>query len=124
MGAGQPSPFAIIMLSDEMREQCIDPEARDCLEESLRTRMQADQRGAGSLRTHLHGRDCGGALDHRQRPDDADPQDPARSAGRAATSGWWRSGERRSGRSFGNRLPKLPASRYVASVTAENSVPR
>ena len=28
MGAGQPSPFAIVVLADDVRDRCVDPEAR------------------------------------------------------------------------------------------------
>jgi long-chain acyl-CoA synthetase len=41
MGSGQPSPFAIIVLSAADRERCIDPEVRKSMEESLRARMEA-----------------------------------------------------------------------------------
>lgn len=41
MGAGQPSPFAVIVLSDAERARCADPEARKALEDSLRERMEA-----------------------------------------------------------------------------------
>ncbi|MCL4402656.1 MAG: AMP-binding protein, partial [Acidobacteria bacterium] len=36
MGAGQPSPFAIVLLSAEARKQCADPARRKSLEQSLR----------------------------------------------------------------------------------------
>jgi long-chain acyl-CoA synthetase len=39
MGAGQPSPFAIVILSDAVRESCIDPEARRAVEQSFLDRM-------------------------------------------------------------------------------------
>ena len=41
MGAGQPSPFAMVVLAAGKREQCIDPEARKSMDESLRQRMEA-----------------------------------------------------------------------------------
>jgi long-chain acyl-CoA synthetase len=41
MGAGQPSPFAIVVLTAVDRGRCIDPEARRAMEESLRARMDA-----------------------------------------------------------------------------------
>jgi len=39
MGAGQPSPFALVMLSDAARESCLDPDSRKELEASLGLRM-------------------------------------------------------------------------------------
>jgi len=41
MGAGQPSPFAIVVLSDEARKRSRDPAARKALEASLEAQMQA-----------------------------------------------------------------------------------
>jgi long-chain acyl-CoA synthetase len=41
MGSGQPTPFAIVVLSAAARERCIDPLARKALEDSLRARMEA-----------------------------------------------------------------------------------
>jgi len=41
MGAGQPSPFAIVVLSDEARKRSKDPAARKALEGSLEAQMQA-----------------------------------------------------------------------------------
>ncbi len=41
MGAGQPSPFAVIVLSDAERARCADPQARRALGESLRRRMES-----------------------------------------------------------------------------------
>ena len=41
MGSGQPSPFAIVVFSEEARADCIDPEVRRVTEESLRARMEA-----------------------------------------------------------------------------------
>jgi len=41
MGAGQPSPFAIVVLSTAARERCVDPQVRKDMEESLRARMEA-----------------------------------------------------------------------------------
>ncbi|HEY2019174.1 MAG TPA: AMP-binding protein [Bryobacteraceae bacterium] len=40
MGAGLPSPFAVLLLSDEARKRCSDPQAKAALEESLRTKME------------------------------------------------------------------------------------
>jgi long-chain acyl-CoA synthetase len=40
MGAGQPSPFAIVLLSAEARKRSADPAARKALEQSLRARME------------------------------------------------------------------------------------
>lgn len=40
MGAGLPSPFAVILLSAEARKRCEDPEARNSLEQSLRAQME------------------------------------------------------------------------------------
>jgi long-chain acyl-CoA synthetase len=40
MGAGLASPFAVILLSEEARKQCADPQARAALEESLRAQME------------------------------------------------------------------------------------
>ncbi|HUI56227.1 MAG TPA: AMP-binding protein [Bryobacteraceae bacterium] len=40
MGAGQPSPFALVILSDAARETCLDPDARSDLEASLLSRME------------------------------------------------------------------------------------
>ena len=39
MGAGQPSPFAIVVLSDEARKRSFDPAARKSLEQSLEAQM-------------------------------------------------------------------------------------
>lgn len=35
MGSGQPSPFAVVMISEDARKQCQDPQARKELEDSL-----------------------------------------------------------------------------------------
>ena len=40
MGAGQASPVAIVMLSDDTRARCCDPRERAAFEQSLATRMQ------------------------------------------------------------------------------------
>ncbi|HLK63512.1 MAG TPA: AMP-binding protein [Bryobacteraceae bacterium] len=40
MGAGLPSPFAVILLSEKARADCIDPSARQRLEESLKEQME------------------------------------------------------------------------------------
>jgi long-chain acyl-CoA synthetase len=40
MGAGLASPFAVILLSEEARKQCADPQGRAALEESLRAQME------------------------------------------------------------------------------------
>lgn len=45
MGAGQPSPFAVIVISDAERTRCADPQARKALEDSLRERMDAVNAG-------------------------------------------------------------------------------
>jgi len=39
MGAGLPSPFAVILLSEEARKRSADPQAKAAIEESLRTQM-------------------------------------------------------------------------------------
>ncbi|SPF48396.1 AMP-dependent synthetase and ligase (fragment) [Candidatus Sulfopaludibacter sp. SbA4] len=39
MGAGLPSPFAVILLTEEARKRCADPLAKAALEESLQTQM-------------------------------------------------------------------------------------
>jgi long-chain acyl-CoA synthetase len=39
MGAGLPSPFAVVVLSLDARQQCAAPEAREALEQSLLERM-------------------------------------------------------------------------------------
>ena len=49
MGAGQPSPFAIVVLSEDARARCIDPEARKSLRSRSATRMQDGQSGARPL---------------------------------------------------------------------------
>jgi long-chain acyl-CoA synthetase len=41
MGSGQPSPFALVVLADEVRRSCSDPEARDRVERSLAAQLQA-----------------------------------------------------------------------------------
>ena len=41
MGSGQPSPFAMIVLSEEVRKKCVDPEFRGTLEKSILQQMQA-----------------------------------------------------------------------------------
>ena len=121
MGAGQPSPFAVIILSEAMREQCIDPEARDALEESLQARMQEMNREldpfervsmiviaegpwtvANSMMTPTLKIRRGVLEDHYLRLVEE-----------------WRAQERPV---VWESLPKLPASRYVAGVTVENSV--
>jgi len=40
MGAGQPSPFAIVVLSDAARAACMDRDARDRFDASLEVRMR------------------------------------------------------------------------------------
>jgi long-chain acyl-CoA synthetase len=40
MGAGLPSPFALVVLSEEARRQCMAPHAREALEQSLRSRLE------------------------------------------------------------------------------------
>jgi long-chain acyl-CoA synthetase len=39
MGAGQPSPFAVVLLSEEARRRAADPQARAALESSLRAQL-------------------------------------------------------------------------------------
>ncbi len=41
MGAGLPSPFAVLLLADDARKRCADPEAQKNLELSLLDRMQS-----------------------------------------------------------------------------------
>ncbi|HEY1339602.1 MAG TPA: AMP-binding protein [Bryobacteraceae bacterium] len=41
MGAGQPSPFAVVVLSEAAREQAVDPEARKALDDSLTSLMES-----------------------------------------------------------------------------------
>jgi long-chain acyl-CoA synthetase len=121
MGAGQPSPFAVVILSEAMREQCIDPDARALLEESLQARMQEMNREldpferlsmiviaegpwtvANSMMTPTLKIRRGVLEDHYLRLVEE-----------------WRAQERPV---VWESLPKLPASRYVAGITAENSV--
>ncbi len=40
MGAGLPSPFAIVLLSEEARKRCEDAAARKALERSLQRQME------------------------------------------------------------------------------------
>jgi len=40
MGAGHASPFAVVLLSEGARKQCVDPDAHKALEQSLRTQME------------------------------------------------------------------------------------
>ncbi len=40
MGAGYPSPFAIVILAEAVRERCVDPQERRAVEESLQNRLQ------------------------------------------------------------------------------------
>jgi long-chain acyl-CoA synthetase len=40
MGAGQPSPFAVVLLSSEARQRCWNSHAQKALEESLRSQME------------------------------------------------------------------------------------
>jgi long-chain acyl-CoA synthetase len=40
MGSGMPSPFAVVILSAEARQRCVDPAERLKLEASLRVRME------------------------------------------------------------------------------------
>jgi len=44
MGAGQPSPLAIVVLSAADRQRCADPRIRQALEDSLLARMEAINR--------------------------------------------------------------------------------
>jgi len=39
MGAGLPSPFAVVLLTEEARQRCADPQARAALENSLRAQL-------------------------------------------------------------------------------------
>ena len=39
MGSGMPSPFAVILLNDDARKRCVNPQAKAALEESLSTQM-------------------------------------------------------------------------------------
>jgi long-chain acyl-CoA synthetase len=41
MGSGHPSPFAVVILADRVRERCVAPEARRAIEESLRELMES-----------------------------------------------------------------------------------
>jgi long-chain acyl-CoA synthetase len=41
MGAGQPSPFAVVVISDAARARSADPQVRAALEDSLRERMES-----------------------------------------------------------------------------------
>jgi long-chain acyl-CoA synthetase len=45
MGGGQPNPFAIVTLSDAVREKCKDPRERTAIENSLRALMESVNRG-------------------------------------------------------------------------------
>ena len=45
MGAGQASPFAVIVISEAERVRCTDPAERRALEDSLRVRMEAINSG-------------------------------------------------------------------------------
>jgi long-chain acyl-CoA synthetase len=122
MGSGQPSPFAIIILSETMREECIDPEARAGVEASLRTRMEELNREldpferlsmiviaegpwtvANSMLTPTLKIRRGVLEDRYLRLVEE-----------------WRGQERPV---VWESVPKLPASRYVASAGLENSVP-
>jgi long-chain acyl-CoA synthetase len=40
MGEGLPSPFAVVLLSDAIRQECADPEARKRIEDNLLARME------------------------------------------------------------------------------------
>ncbi len=40
MGAGLPSPFAVLVLNDQARQRCAESQARSALEESLRRQME------------------------------------------------------------------------------------
>jgi long-chain acyl-CoA synthetase len=40
MGAGQPSPFAVILLSDIVRDRCLDPVERAAVERTLAERLE------------------------------------------------------------------------------------
>ncbi|HEV2323111.1 MAG TPA: AMP-binding protein [Terracidiphilus sp.] len=41
MGAGQPSPFAVAVIPEEMRQKCADPQARAALEQSFAAQLEA-----------------------------------------------------------------------------------
>jgi long-chain acyl-CoA synthetase len=41
MGSGQPSPFAVVTLSDAARERCIDPQERAAMDQSLCELMES-----------------------------------------------------------------------------------
>ena len=41
MGSGHPNPFAVIVLSDSVRQRCTDPVARQSLEASILDRLEA-----------------------------------------------------------------------------------
>jgi long-chain acyl-CoA synthetase len=45
MGSGQPSPFAVVTLSDQAREKCADPVERHRMEESLTALMHSVNAG-------------------------------------------------------------------------------
>jgi long-chain acyl-CoA synthetase len=44
MGSGEPRPFAVILISEEARQQCRDPKARAALEASLRALAEETNR--------------------------------------------------------------------------------
>lgn len=41
MGSGQPSPFAIVVLAEAVRQRCVDPEVRGNIERSLTSQIEA-----------------------------------------------------------------------------------
>ena len=67
MGAGQPSPFAIVVLSDEARKRSKDPAARKALEDSLEAQCR-HQRASGSSRAGEPDRHRRWAMVRGERP--------------------------------------------------------
>jgi len=49
MGSGQPNPFAVVTLSDAVREKCVDPRERAAVEKSLCELMESVNRNLESF---------------------------------------------------------------------------
>jgi long-chain acyl-CoA synthetase len=49
LGAGQASPFAVVVLSDAVRQRCVDPAEREAVERSLAERLEVLNSGLESF---------------------------------------------------------------------------
>ena len=68
MGAGLPSPFAVVLLTEDAREAVRRPARRSKALEAVAARAHGETVNASwTLRAAEHVRDCRRAVDHRQR---------------------------------------------------------